>query len=209
MEFIELGRVWQWIEYIGILFWLVLMVRSIIGAFKNKGDKNLIAAFIFSVVMVGIFYGPGLFYGEHSHLAIMEYWRWWVIHLWVEGFFEVFSTTLMAFIFVTLGLVSYRAGTIAAISSGAIYLIGGISWYIPSSSFHRCYIDYRGQQGHRSPHWKARSLLFSWDMKRRLKIIHCLHSAPWMHRLKWPVSTASLAVSFLELGGCRHLRLLN
>ena len=90
-EYIELGRIWQWIEYIGILFWLVLMIRSIIGAFKQKGDKNLIAAFIFSVIMVGIFYGPGLFYGEHSHLAIMEYWRWWVIHLWVEGFFEVFS----------------------------------------------------------------------------------------------------------------------
>ena len=84
--------------------------------------------------MVGIFYGPGLFYGEHSHLAIMEYWRWWVIHLWVEGFFEVFSTTLMAFIFVTLGLVSYRAGTIAAISSGAIYLIGGIP-----GTFHHLY----------------------------------------------------------------------
>ena len=69
-EYIELGRIWQWIEYIGILFWLVLMIRSIIGAFKQKGDKNLIAAFIFSVIMVGIFYGPGLFYGEHSHLAI-------------------------------------------------------------------------------------------------------------------------------------------
>lgn len=37
-EYIELGRIWQWIEYIGILFWLVLMIRSIIGAFKQKGE---------------------------------------------------------------------------------------------------------------------------------------------------------------------------
>ena len=39
-EYIELGRIWQWIEYIGILFWLVLMIRSIIGASSKKGIKT-------------------------------------------------------------------------------------------------------------------------------------------------------------------------
>ena len=196
-EYIELGRIWQWIEYIGILFWLVLMIRSIIGAFKQKGDKNLIAAFIFSVVMVGIFYGPGLFYGEHSHLAIMEYWRWWVIHLWVEGFFEVFSTTLMAFIFVTLGLVSYRAGTVAAISSGAIYLIGGIP-----GTFHHLYFT-----------GVTSTIVATGASFSALEVVPLvllgyeafenytrLHSAPWMHRLKWPVY-CFIAVSFWNLVG--------
>lgn len=196
-EYIELGRIWQWIEYIGILFWLVLMIRSIIGAFKQKGDKNLIAAFIFSVIMVGIFYGPGLFYGEHSHLAIMEYWRWWVIHLWVEGFFEVFSTTLMAFIFVTLGLVSYRAGTVAAISSGAIYLIGGIP-----GTFHHLYFT-----------GVTSTIVATGASFSALEVVPLvllgyeafenytrLHSAPWMHRLKWSVY-CFIAVSFWNLVG--------
>lgn len=196
-EYIELGRIWQWIEYIGILFWLVLMIRSIIGAFKQKEDKNLIAAFIFSVIMVGIFYGPGLFYGEHSHLAIMEYWRWWVIHLWVEGFFEVFSTTLMAFIFVTLGLVSYRAGTVAAISSGAIYLIGGIP-----GTFHHLYFT-----------GVTSTIVATGASFSALEVVPLvllgyeafenytrLHSAPWMHRLKWPVY-CFIAVSFWNLVG--------
>ena len=196
-EYIELGRIWQWIEYIGILFWLVLMIRSIIGAFKQKGDKNLIAAFIFSVIMVGIFYCPGLFYGEHSHLAIMEYWRWWVIHLWVEGFFEVFSTTLMAFIFVTLGLVSYRAGTVAAISSGAIYLIGGIP-----GTFHHLYFT-----------GVTSTIVATGASFSALEVVPLvllgyeafenytrLHSAPWMHRLKWPVY-CFIAVSFWNLVG--------
>ena len=196
-EYIELGRIWQWIQYIGILFWLVLMIRSIIGAFKQKEDKNLIAAFIFSVIMVGIFYGPGLFYGEHSHLAIMEYWRWWVIHLWVEGFFEVFSTTLMAFIFVTLGLVSYRAGTVAAISSGAIYLIGGIP-----GTFHHLYFT-----------GVTSTIVATGASFSALEVVPLvllgyeafenytrLHSAPWMHRLKWPVY-CFIAVSFWNLVG--------
>ena len=196
-EYIELGRIWQWIEYIGILFWLVLMIRSIIGAFKQKGDKNLIAAFIFSVIMVGIFYGPGLFYGEHSHLAIMEYWRWWVIHLWVEGFFEVFSTTLMAFIFVTLGLVSYRAGTVAAISSGAIYLIGGIP-----GTFHHLYFT-----GVTSTIVATGASFSSLEVVPLVLLGYeafenytRIHSAPWMHRLKWPVY-CFIAVSFWNLVG--------
>lgn len=196
-EYIELGRVWQWIEYIGILFWLVLMVRSIIGAFKNKGDKNLIAAFIFSVIMVGIFYGPGLFYGEHSHLAIMEYWRWWVIHLWVEGFFEVFSTTLMAFIFVTLGLVSYRAGTVAAISSGAIYLIGGI----PGTFHHLYFTGVTSTVVATGASFSALEVvplvLLGYEAFENYTR---LHSAPWMNRLKWPVY-CFIAVSFWNLVG--------
>lgn len=196
-EYIELGRIWQWIEYIGILFWLVLMIRSIIGAFKQKGDKNLIAAFIFSVIMVGIFYGPGLFYGEHSHLAIMEYWRWWVIHLWVEGFFEVFSTTLMAFIFVTLGLVSYRAGTVAAISSGAIYLIGGI----PGTFHHLYFTGVTSTIVATGASFSALEVvplvLLGYEAFENYTRIH---SAPWMHRLKCPVY-CFIAVSFWNLVG--------
>ena len=196
-EYIELGRIWQWIEYIGILFWLVLMIRSIVGAFKQKGDKNLIAAFIFSVIMVGIFYGPGLFYGEHSHLAIMEYWRWWVIHLWVEGFFEVFSTTLMAFIFVTLGLVSYRAGTVAAISSGAIYLIGGI----PGTFHHLYFTGVTSTIVATGASFSALEVvplvLLGYEAFENYTRIH---SAPWMHRLKWPVY-CFIAVSFWNLVG--------
>ena len=196
-EYIELGRIWQWIEYIGILFWLVLMIRSIIGAFKQKGDKNLIVAFIFSVIMVGIFYGPGLFYGEHSHLAIMEYWRWWVIHLWVEGFFEVFSTTSMAFIFVTLGLVSYRAGTVAAISSGAIYLIGGI----PGTFHHLYFTGVTSTIVATGASFSALEVvplvLLGYEAFENYTRIH---SAPWMHRLKWPVY-CFIAVSFWNLVG--------
>ena len=196
-EYIELGRIWQWIEYIGILFWLVLMIRSIIGAFKQKGDKNLIAVFIFSVIMVGIFYGPGLFYGEHSHLAIMEYWRWWVIHLWVEGFFEVFSTTLMAFIFVTLGLVSYRAGTVAAISSGAIYLIGGI----PGTFHHLYFTGVTSTVVATGASFSALEVvplvLLGYEAFENYTR---LHSAPWMYRLKWPVY-CFIAVSFWNLVG--------
>ena len=53
---------------------------------------------------IPLFYLAGLTWRQHTHLAIAEYWRWWVVHLWVEGFFEVFATVVIAFLFSRLGL---------------------------------------------------------------------------------------------------------
>ena len=47
---------------------------------------------------------------QHTNLAIVEYWRWWVVHLWVEGFFEVFATVVIAFLFTRLGLLRHGHG---------------------------------------------------------------------------------------------------
>jgi len=41
---------------------------------------------------IGGFYATSLTWGQHTHYAMVEYWRWWLVHLWVEGFFEVFAT---------------------------------------------------------------------------------------------------------------------
>jgi nitric oxide reductase subunit B len=57
---------------------------------------------------------------------MVEYWRWWVVHLWVEGFFEVFATTVIAFFFMRLGLVRPGIAAAAALLSATIFLSGGI-----------------------------------------------------------------------------------
>ena len=133
-EYIELGRVWQIILFVGLVIWMLLLLRGFIGGFKNKGDKNLLAIFAASAVAVGLFYGAGLFYGQRSPLPVMEYWRWWVVHLWVEGFFEVFATASLAFVFVSLGLVSKRFATFSTLASASLFLVGGIP-----GTFHHLY----------------------------------------------------------------------
>ena len=57
---------------------------------------------------------------------MVEYWRWWVVHLWVEGFFEVFATTVIAFFFARLGLIRPALAVKAALLSATIFLAGGI-----------------------------------------------------------------------------------
>ena len=133
-EYIELGRVWQLILFVGLVIWMALVLRGFVGGFKAGGDKNLLAIFTASAIAVGLFYGAGLFYGQRSPLPVMEYWRWWVVHLWVEGFFEVFATASLAFVFASLGLVGKKFATYSTLASASLFLIGGIP-----GTFHHLY----------------------------------------------------------------------
>ncbi len=136
-EYVDLGRFWQILLFVGLLLWLVLMLRGLWPALKQKGHRRqLVLLFAGSSAAIGLFYGAGFFYGARTHLTIMEYWRWWVVHLWVEGFFEVFATAAMAFIFTRLGLVRSLSATRAVLFSSAIYLFGGIP-----GTFHHLYFS--------------------------------------------------------------------
>jgi nitric oxide reductase subunit B len=126
-EYVDLGRVWQLLLFVGLLIWLLLVVRSIRPALKNAGEqRHLLWLFLMSSAAIGLFYGAGLTWGQHTHLSIVEYWRWWVVHLWVEGFFEVFATTVIAFFFARLSLIRPALAAKAALLSATVYLAGGI-----------------------------------------------------------------------------------
>jgi len=126
-EYVDLGRVWQLALTAGLLLWLFLMVRALLPALQKKGEqKQLVALLAVSTAAIALFYGAGLTWGRHTNLSMVEYWRWWVVHLWVEGFFEVFATTVIAFIFMRLGLVRPGIAASAALLSATIFLSGGI-----------------------------------------------------------------------------------
>ncbi len=197
-EYVDLGRLWQIGKFAGIVLWLGLMLRGIVPALRQPGgDKNLLALLTASVGAIGLFYGAGFFYGERTHLSVMEYWRWWVVHLWVEGFFEVFATTALAFVFSTLGLVSRRMATTASLASASLFMLGGIP-----GTFHHLYFA-----GTTTP-VMAVGASFSalevvplivlgleawenWRLKAR---------APWMESLRWPLM-CFVAVAFWNMLG--------
>ncbi|PWW46905.1 nitric-oxide reductase large subunit [Melaminivora alkalimesophila] len=198
-EYVDMGRLWQIGKFAGIAFWLVLMARAIFPAlFKPNGqDRNLLALLTSSVVCIGLFYGAGLFYGERTHLSVMEYWRWWVVHLWVEGFFEVFATTALAFIFSTLGLVSYRMATAASLASASLFMLGGVP-----GTFHHLYFS-----GTTTPVMAVGASFSALEVVPLVVLGHeawehwsMQHKAEWMRRLKWPVM-CFVAVAFWNMLG--------
>ena len=126
-EYVDLGRVWQAALFVGLLLWLFLIARTAIPAIKkNDSSKSLVMLYLLTTAGIALFYSPGLFWGMRSHLTVVEYWRWWVVHLWVEGFFEVFATVVIAFLFARLRVIRAEHAAYASLLSGAIYLSGGI-----------------------------------------------------------------------------------
>jgi nitric oxide reductase subunit B len=126
-EYVDLGRAWQLALMVGLLLWLFLMVRSLLPALRQEGEqRQLVLLLAVATAAIALFYGAGLTWGRHTHLSMVEYWRWWVVHLWVEGFFEVFATTVIAFVFMRLSLIRPGVAASAALLSATIFLSGGI-----------------------------------------------------------------------------------
>ncbi len=196
-EYVDLGRLWQIGKFLGVAFWLVLMLRGIFPALRKPGDKNLLALLTASVVAIGLFYGSAFFYGERTHISIMEYWRWWVVHLWVEGFFEVFATTALAFIFCSMGLVSRTLATSASLASASLFMLGGVP-----GTFHHLYFA-----GTTTPVMAVGATFSALEVVPLIVLGHeawenwrLRERAPWMVSLKWPL-TFFVAVAFWNMLG--------
>jgi nitric oxide reductase subunit B len=136
-EYVDLGRFWQLFLFVGLFIWLFLMARALWPALRNPGpNRHLLALFLVASAAIGMFYGAGLMWGRQTHLAMAEYWRWWVVHLWVEGFFEVFATVVIAFLFTRMGLIRTSTAASSVLFSTSIFLGGGIL-----GTFHHLYFS--------------------------------------------------------------------
>lgn len=136
-EYVDLGRFWQIFLFVGLFIWLFLMGRALLPALKQrKENRHLLLMFLIASIAIASFYGAGLMWGQQTHLSIAEYWRWWVVHLWVEGFFEVFATVAIAFLFVRMQLLKASIATASVLFSTIIFLSGGII-----GTFHHLYFS--------------------------------------------------------------------
>jgi len=197
-EYVDLGRFWQAFLFVGLMLWLVLMGRALWPALRRKDEMSSIVGLLFlSTVAIGMFYAAGLMWGEHTHLSMVEYWRWWVVHLWVEGFFEVFAVAVMSFLFVKLGLVRGKTATVNVLFATIVFMAGGIL-----GTFHHLY--FTGT----TTAVVALGASFSALEVVPLALIgfeayeSWSHSkaTPWMARYKWPI-LFFIAVSFWNLVG--------
>lgn len=197
-EYVDLGRVWQAALFIGLLLWLFLIARTIVPALKkNDSRKSLLVLYLISTAGIALFYAPGLFWGMRSHISVVEYWRWWVVHLWVEGFFEVFATVVIAFLFAKLGVINAERAAQAAILSGAIYLSGGII-----GTLHHLYFA-----GTPTVALAFGSVFSALEIVPLTMVgfdawenIHRLKARPWLQQYKW-VIYFFIAVAFWNLVG--------
>ena len=197
-EYVDLGRFWQIALFIGLSLWLVLMLRGLWPAITRRGEsRSLVLMFTGASTAVGLMYGAGFFFTARTHLTVMEYWRWWVIHLWVEGFFEVFATSAAALIFARMGLIQKKHAGAAVIASSAMFLFAGIP-----GTFHHLYFS-----------GTPTSIMALGATFSALEVVPLVligleafetyrlqHAASWMQKYRWPIRFL-VAVSFWNFVG--------
>jgi len=123
-EYLELGRIWMYLLIAGMGIWLFIVARGLRAALKAESDRGgLTHLLLYSSAAIPVFYCFALFVNRDSHITMADYWRWWLIHLWVEGMFEVFAVVVMGFLMVRLGLVTAQS-TLRATYFQLIILLG-------------------------------------------------------------------------------------
>jgi len=197
-EYVDLGRFWQIFLFAGLFIWLGLMLRGFWPALLRKDESRpLLVLFVVSSLAIAMFYGAGLMYGQKSNLASVEYWRWWVIHLWVEGFFEVFATVAVAFLFVRLGVLRARSTTPVVIFATTVVLGGGIIGTLHHLYFTGMPSSALALGASFSALEVVPLTLIGFEVWQNLRVIKM---KPWLVRYKWPIYFF-VAVSFWNLVG--------
>jgi len=133
-EYLEIGRFWQILLAIGLLFWFFLVWRAVAPARRDPERRGFANFFLIAAFAIPLFYLPALFYGSQTNYTIVDAWRFWIIHLWVEGFFEFFVTVIVAVIFYEMGLVRRIAALRTVYLDAILYFGGGLigtghHWY--------------------------------------------------------------------------------
>jgi nitric oxide reductase subunit B len=138
-EYLDLGKAWQVGLAAGLVIWAVLLFRAVRPSFSHPDHGELSMLFFLSGLAIPVFYMPAFFYNGATNFAIVDHWRFWIIHLWVEDFFELFVTVVVAVLFYRLGAVAVTTAKRVIYLDAILYLMGGIlgtahHWYFTGQS---------------------------------------------------------------------------
>jgi nitric oxide reductase subunit B len=128
-EYLELGRLWQILLFVGLLAWLFILYRAVSNRTTRIGDndfKSLVNFYVLSAILVVVFFAFGLLFSRGSNLTVADYWRWFVVHIWVESIFEFFGVAVISVLLVAMGLASAAAALRVAYFTAALVFLSGI-----------------------------------------------------------------------------------
>lgn len=125
-EYLDLGRFWQILLTVGLFFWVLILFRGLRHRLRGEHLGNMPWLFFFSALTIPVFYGVGLLARPTAHFTATDFWRFWVVHLWVEDFLELFTTIMVAYIFVLLGVVRERTALTMVYLDMVLYSAGGV-----------------------------------------------------------------------------------
>jgi nitric oxide reductase subunit B len=125
-EYLDLGRLWQILLVIGLFLWVFILYRGLRGRLQSEHRGNMPWLLFYSALAIPVFYAVGLLASPNKGFVIADFWRFWVVHLWVEDFLELFTTVVVAYMFVQLGMVRPKTAIRVIYLDIILYSIGGV-----------------------------------------------------------------------------------
>jgi nitric oxide reductase subunit B len=125
-EYLDLARFWQILLSIGLFAWVFMLWRVLRRRLKAEHPGNMPWLFFMAACAIPAFYAVGLIARTGDNFTTTEFWRFWVVHLWVEDFLELFTTVMVAYMFVLLGVVRERIALTVVFLDILLYSVGGV-----------------------------------------------------------------------------------
>jgi len=137
LSYLELGRFWQILFFVGLMVWSLVLLRAfwstLVTLFKQAGGSfygwfRIEHLLWMSTLSVALLYAFGMIPlgSPNPSFSITDFWRWWVVHLWVELAFELFTASIMGYFLMALGLVSRQMVERAVLFEWILILVGGV-----------------------------------------------------------------------------------
>ncbi|MEP6954563.1 MAG: cbb3-type cytochrome c oxidase subunit I [Solirubrobacteraceae bacterium] len=125
-EYLDLARLWQVLLSVGLFVWVFMLWRVLRHRLRTEHVGNMPWLFFLAACAIPAFYAVGLIARTADNFTTTEFWRFWVVHLWVEDFLELFTTVMVAYMFVLLGVVRERIALTVVFLDIILYSVGGV-----------------------------------------------------------------------------------
>ncbi|WHZ18046.1 MAG: Nitric-oxide reductase, quinol-dependent [Rhodanobacteraceae bacterium] len=136
LSYLELGRLWQILFFVGLLVWSLVLLRAFLPTLVSlvRQGRSFFSLFRiehllwYSTLGVAVIYAFGMIPlgSPNPSFTITDFWRWWVVHLWVEWAFELFTAAVTGYFLMSLGLVSRQLVERAVLFEWILILGSGI-----------------------------------------------------------------------------------
>ena len=125
-EYLDLPFVFQVLLTLALFVWVFIIWRAMRRRLSNEHVANMPWMFMFAALAIPAFYAVGMMARTGTHVTVAEFWRFWVVHLWVEDFLELFTTVMVAYVFVLLGVVREKIALGIIFMDIILYSAGGV-----------------------------------------------------------------------------------
>ncbi len=125
-EFVEMGKLWQGLLMGIFLLWAAILWRQVRLVWRRDRPWALPNWLLYCVIAVSVLFISGFVARPETNFAIADFWRWAVVHMWVEAFFEVFATILVAYFMYLMGFVSSQGAARVVYIATLLFLGSGL-----------------------------------------------------------------------------------